>query len=159
MSGIPNTTSFLVSGQKPSAFGGSIQQGGMMMQGDFGGGAGNPNGMMPLAFGNVRPNKNGKEPSISPFFNNITLVEAIDMDLPCKGPNQVLVGMNTRVKHLNTLPAQNGVFPQPQTSARSGIIGLGSTQVDIEGRNMKILPRPNNFDVFKVSPLGMKGAN
>ena len=62
MSGIPNTTSFLVSGQKPSAFGGSIQQGGMMMQGDFGGGAGNPNGMMPLAFGNVRPNKNGKEP-------------------------------------------------------------------------------------------------
>ena len=149
---LANLSQNLVKGQTPSAFGGQPYGYSTTLYGYSGG-----DGERPLVFNNnVRPNKNGDEPSISPFFNNITYLDAIDMDEPCKGPNQVLVGMDTRVKHLNVLPSLNGTFPQPLPNAREGTIGLAHTQNDIVGQKMKILKSPDAFNFMKPNPLGMK---
>ena len=114
----------------------------------------------PVVFGNnVRPDKNGDAPSISPFDNNITYLGLQDQDLPCKGVSNVYAGMSENpyvsVKQPTIGSSIGGVsaVPQPVTSSRRKDIGISHTQLDIEGQGMRLLPSVNAFDITKRSTI------
>ena len=112
---------------------------------------------MPLVFGNnVRPDKNGKdEMQSTPFFNQITYMEMIDVDKPCKGVSHSYAGMSenlyVQVKQPTIGSSIGGVSAVPSAlpNMRSKYIGMGHTPLDVEGMNMKLLPPVNSFDKKK----------
>lgn len=86
------------------------------------------------------------------LFSFLPTYNLYDSDRPCMGSTDLAGIVNKRVKDLNAVPDQQGIYPQPLPS-RAKHFGLAHTRCDIENSNNKVLRSYNNFDVFKPPPF------
>ena len=86
------------------------------------------------------------------LFSFLPTYKVYDSDRPCLGATDLGFLVNKRVKDLNAVPDQQGIYPQPLPS-RAKHFGLAHTRCDIENSNNKVLRSYNNFDVNKPPPF------
>ena len=86
------------------------------------------------------------------LFSYLPTYKVYDSDRPCLGATDLGFLVNKRVKDLNAVPDQQGIYPQPLPS-RAKHFGLAHTRCDIENSNNKVLRSYNNFDVNKPPPF------
>ena len=86
------------------------------------------------------------------LFSFLPPYKVSDNDRPCLGATDLAGIVNKRVKELNNVPDQFGIFVQPLPS-RAKVFGLAHRQCDIENSNNKILRSYNNFDPSKPPPF------
>ena len=136
-------TTNIIQGQRPKAFGGSAI--GIQTLHGYSGG----DGPRPVVLGtSLLPDKRGNNPSLSPFFNTITLNEMIDSDYNCLGVSSVpnYFGSNQPSTNTSSLGGVSAV-PKPFAGSRTQVFGLAHTKRDIEGSKMKILRGDRNFNL------------
>ena len=86
------------------------------------------------------------------LFSFLPTYKVYDSDRPCLGATDLGFLVNKRVKDLNAVPDQQGIYPQPLPS-RAKHFGLAHTRCDIENSNNKVLRSYNNFDPSKPPPF------
>jgi len=86
------------------------------------------------------------------LFSYLPTYNVYDSDRPCLGVTDLGGLVNKRVKDLNNVPDQQGIYPQPLPS-RAKHFGLAHTRCDIENSNNKVLRSYNNFDPSKPPPF------
>ena len=86
------------------------------------------------------------------LFTYLPTYNVYDSDRPCLGTTDLGGLVNKRVKDLNNVPDQQGIYPQPIPS-RAKHFGLAHTRCDIENSNNKVLRSYNNFDYKKPPPF------
>tara|TARA_B100000424_G_C22897444_1_gene477295 strand:+ start:778 stop:1218 length:441 start_codon:yes stop_codon:yes gene_type:complete len=86
------------------------------------------------------------------LFSFLPPYNVYDSDRPCLGATDLAGIVNKRVKDLNNIPDQFGIYPQPLPS-RAKHFGLAHTRCDIENSNNKVLRSYNNFDINKPPPF------
>jgi hypothetical protein len=82
------------------------------------------------------------------LFSFLPTYNLSDQNRPCLGATDLAGIVNMRVKPLNSVPDQMGIYPQPIPS-RAKHFGLAHRKCDIEESNNKILRSYNNFNVNK----------
>jgi len=86
------------------------------------------------------------------LFSFLPTYNISDSDRPCLGATDLGGLVNKRVKDLNNVPDQQGIYPQPLPS-RAKHFGLAHLKCDIENSNNKVLRSYNNFDRSKAPPF------
>jgi len=86
------------------------------------------------------------------LFSFLPTYNLYDQNRPCLGATDLAGIVNMRVKPLNAVPDQMGIYPQPIPS-RAKHFGLAHRRCDIEDSNNKVLRSYNNFDISKPPPF------
>jgi hypothetical protein len=86
------------------------------------------------------------------LFSFLPTYHTTDSDRPCLGATDLAGIVNKRVKELNNVPDEFGIYPQPLPS-RAKHFGLAHGKCDIENSNNRVLRSYNNFDINKEPPF------
>ena len=86
------------------------------------------------------------------LFGFLPTYNLSDQNRPCLGATDLAGIVNMRVKPVNAVPDQMGIYPQPIPS-RTKHFGLNHLKCHIENSNNKVLRSYNNFDPSKPPPF------